>query len=109
MLGASGTFDKPSIPWQAWHIRAFARPALTSPAAAVPAPAATKPKVRTQTNAFTRKPITINLTITKAGWPPSGGHRRDRSLLAVVPDTIQRSDQVVRDQKRTVGELRHVD
>src|SRR5216684_8125425 len=32
MFGASGTFESPSRPWHAWHIRAFVRPAFTSPA-----------------------------------------------------------------------------
>src|SRR5215210_2079389 len=32
MFGASGVFESPSSPWHAWHIRAFVRPALTSPA-----------------------------------------------------------------------------
>src|SRR6195952_3863643 len=29
--------------------------------------------------------------------------------LAIVPDAIERSDQIVRDQQRTIGQLRHID
>src|ERR1700730_6025450 len=37
IFGASGTFENPSRPWHAWHIRAFARPAFRSPASLGPA------------------------------------------------------------------------
>ena len=30
-------------------------------------------------------------------------------LLAVVPDAIERSDEIIRDQQRTIRQLRHVD
>src|ERR1700686_1257840 len=30
-------------------------------------------------------------------------------LLAVVPDAIERSDEIVRDQQRTIRQLRHID
>src|SRR5712671_6673361 len=30
-------------------------------------------------------------------------------LLAVVPDAIERSDEIVRDEQRTIWQLRHID
>src|SRR5215210_6894760 len=42
MFGASGVFESPSSPWHAWHIRAFVRPALTSPALPTLPPAKTR-------------------------------------------------------------------
>src|SRR5258708_11992643 len=41
---------------------------------------------------------------------PSGrAISRVRSLLAVVPDAIERSDQIVRNQQRSIGQLSDVD
>src|ERR1700755_509033 len=38
-------------------------------------------------------------------WGPSFSIK----LLAVVPDTIERADKIVRDEQRTIRQLRHID
>src|ERR1700738_5029480 len=40
---------------------------------------------------------------------PEAGAIIPIKLLAVVPDAIERSDEIVRDQQRTIGQLRHID
>ena len=80
------TFDSPSVPWHAWHISAFARPAATS------APTAT-PETSNAATAPARARAIVLRYVT----------------FAVVPDAIERSDEIVRDEQRTVVQLRHVD
>src|SRR5258708_21091118 len=105
MFGASGTFESRSRPWHAWHISALARPVFTSPAFAVAA-AANKNTDRNRQDAswkiFGRTAITIDGAGTTGSMmaPIGRAISRVRSLLAVVPDAIERSDQIDRKSTR---------
>src|ERR1700681_2730971 len=116
IFGASGAFESPSRPWQAWHISAFARPAFKSPASLrLVARRETGANKHSASRAVLR-PVRITCLSLQmsGGGKPDGPRRRGpsrsvRNSLAVVPDAIERPDEIVRDQQRTVGQLRHID
>src|SRR3569832_2558958 len=101
MFGESGALESPSRPWHAWHIIALAAPALTLPAWPASIPASRRPagpsNLRASNALRENAEIIQNLASTKQqlkGWPRVGPSRH-QSLLAVVPDAVERTDQIV--------------